>query len=278
MAGEIDADVKNFGDDRRTLIEQAERAVLTVTVVDEAVTVIISKKHWVRTRLGHGLEMSSVAFKEGDGLLAAFECRTTDHCIVICSNGRVCSVPVASLPGGRGDGVPLATQVEVAGGARIVHAFCGAAAQQVLFATTEGYGFTCSIADMVGRNKAGKQFITVEKAAVLSPVFFTPTPQSLLVAVTRAGRLLVFTLAEMKILPGGGKGVIVMGLAEHDELSSVAVIDSPNVKITGMSGTREQHIKLSGTDLQSYFGKRARGGKSLPFKPNTVVLSVIQSA
>lgn len=275
VAGEIDADVKTFGDDRRTLIEQAERAVLTVTVVDEAVTVIISKKHWVRTRLGHGLEMSSVAFKEGDGLLAAFECRTTDHCIVICSNGRVCSVPVASLPGGRGDGVPLATQVEVAGGARIVHAFCGAAAQQVLLATTEGYGFTCSIADMVGRNKAGKQFITVENAAVLSPVFFMPTPQSLLVAVTRAGRLLVFTLAEMKILPGGGKGVIVMGLAEHDELSSVAVIDSPNVKITGMAGSREQHIKLSGTDLQSYFGKRARGGKSLPFKPNTVVSSVV---
>ena len=274
VAGEIDADVKTYGDDRRTLIEQAERAVLTVAVVDEAVTVILSKKHWARTRLGHGLDMSGVAFKEGDGLLATFECRSTDHCIVICSNGRVCSVSVASVPGGRGDGVPLATLIEVASGARIVHAFCGNTAQQMVLTTNAGYGFTCCIGDMVGRNKAGKQFIAVDGAAILRPVFFTATPRSLLAAVSRAGRLLVFTLAELKNLPGGGKGVIVMGLAEGDELADVAVIDQPSVKITCMSGTREQHVKLDGAVLQGYFGKRARGGKSLSFKQNTVVLSI----
>ncbi|NNM68368.1 MAG: DNA topoisomerase IV subunit A [Gallionella sp.] len=274
VAGEIDADVKTYGDDRRTLIEQAERAVLTVAVVDEAVTVILSKKHWVRTRLGHGLDISGVAFKEGDGLLATFECRSTDHCIVICSNGRVCSVSVASVPGGRGDGVPLTSLVEVAAGARIVHAFCGIAAQQVLLATAAGYGFTCAIADMLARNKAGKQFIAADGAAILRPVFFTATPHSLLAAVSRAGRLLVFTLAEMKNLPGGGKGVIVMGLAEGDELVDVAVIDQPSVKITCMSGTREQHVKLDGAVLQGYFGTRARGGKPLLFKQNTVILSI----
>lgn len=276
VATEIDADVKTFGDDRRTLIEHAERAVLSVVVVDEAVTVIVSRKHWVRTRLGHGLDMGSVAFKDGDGLLAAFECRSTDHCIVICSNGRVCSVSVASVPGGRGDGVPLTSLVEVAAGARIVHAFCGVAAQQVLLATAAGYGFTCAISDMLARNKAGKQFITVEGAAILAPALFTPTPQSLIAAVSRAGRFLVFTLAEMKNLPGGGKGVIILGLAEGDELADVAVINRPSVKITGMSGTREQHIRLDGAVLQGYFGKRARGGNSLPFKINTVALSIAQ--
>ncbi|NNM80654.1 MAG: DNA topoisomerase IV subunit A [Gallionella sp.] len=275
VAGEIEADVKTYGDERRTLIEQAERAVLTVAVVDEPVTVIISNKHWARTRQGHGLDMSGIAFKDGDGLLAAFECRSTDHCIVVCSNGRVCSIPVASLPGGRGDGVPLATLVEVASGARIVHAFCGNAAQQVVLATTAGYGFICCIGDMLGRNKAGKQFIAVDGAAILGPVSFTATPHSLLAAVSRAGRLLVFTLAELKNLPGGGKGVIVMGLAEGDELVDVAVIDQPSVTITCMSGTREQHVKLDGAVLQGYFGKRARGGKSLSLKQNYVVLSIV---
>jgi topoisomerase-4 subunit A len=114
----------------------------------------------------------------------------------------------------------------------------------------------------------------VEDATILAPVFFTPTPQSLVVAVSRAGRLLVFTLAELKNLPGGGKGVIVLGLAEGDELADVAVINQPSVKITGLSGTREQHIKLDGMVLQGYFGKRARGGKSLPLKMNTVLLSI----
>ena len=275
VASEIDADVKTYGDDRRTLIEQAERAVLTVAVVDEPVTVIISKKHWARTRQGHGLDLSSVAFKEGDGLLGVYECRTTDHCIVVCSNGRVCSIPVAQLPGGRGDGVPLTTLIEVAGGARIVHAFCGAANQSVLLASEAGYGFTCVISDMVGRNKAGKQFITVEDATILKPLLYTPTAQSLVVAVSRAGRMLLFTLAELKNLPGGGKGVIVLGLAEGDGLADVAVIDQPVVRILGYSGTREQAIKLDGASLQGYFGKRARGGKSLPLKANTVLVKIV---
>jgi topoisomerase-4 subunit A len=275
VASEIDADVKIFGDDRRTLIEQAERAVLSVAVVDEAVTVIISNKHWARTRLGHGLEMSSIAFKEGDGLLASFECRTTDYCIVICSNGRVCSIPVASLPGGRGDGVPLATLIDVASGARIVHAFCGNTAQQVLLATNAGYGFTCVIGDMVGRNKAGKQFITVDDAAVvLNPVLFTASTQSWVAAVSRSGRLLVFTLAELKNLPSGGKGVILLGLAEHDEMTGAIVINRLSVKITVSSGSREQQIKLEGAILESYFGKRARGGKSLPTKGSSAVITI----
>ncbi|MGB8516427.1 MAG: DNA topoisomerase IV subunit A [Gallionella sp.] len=278
VANEIDADVKTFGDDRRTLIEQAERAVLSMAVVDEAVTVIISNKHWARTRQGHGLEMSSVTFKEGDGLLASFECRSTDHCIVICSNGRVCSIPVASLPGGRGDGVPLATLIEVASGARIVQVLCGSGEQQVMLASSAGYGFTCCISDMVGRNKAGKQFITLEDATILHPVLFTPTPQSLVAAVSRAGRLLVFTLAELKNLPGGGKGVIIMGLAEGDELADVAVIAKPTLKIVGIAGAREQQIKLEGVGVQSHFGKRARGGKLLSLKPNTSVVSIVDAS
>ena len=278
VANEIDADVKTYSDERRTLIEQAERAVLSVAVVDEPVTVIISAKHWARTRLGHGLDITTIAFKEGDALLASFECRTTDQCIVICSNGRVCSIPVAQLPGGRGDGVPLATLIEVASGARIVHVLCGDAAQQLLLATNAGYGFSCTLGDMVGRNKAGKQFITVDGATILPPVSFSGKPQSLVVAASRAGRLLVFTLVELKNLPGGGKGVIVLGLAEGDELAAVTVIDQPSVLVAVTTGAKEQSLKLEGSALQGYFGKRARGGKSLPVKGNTVVRGIKQLA
>ena len=135
VAKEIDDDVKSFGDDRRTLIEQAERVLLVAQTVDEPVTVIVSLKHWARTRQGHNLDLSSLPFKDGDGLLASFECRTTDQCIVICDNGRVCSIPVHQLPSGRGDGAPLATFIELAPGARIAQVVCGHAGQHVLIAT-----------------------------------------------------------------------------------------------------------------------------------------------
>jgi topoisomerase-4 subunit A len=171
--------------------------------------------------------------------------------------------------------VPLATLIDVASGARIVHAFCGNTAQQVLLATNAGYGFTCVIGDMVGRNKAGKQFITVDDAAVvLNPVLFTASTQSWVAAVSRSGRLLVFTLAELKNLPSGGKGVILLGLAEHDEMTGAIVINRLSVKITVSSGSREQQIKLEGAILESYFGKRARGGKSLPTKGSSAVITI----
>ncbi|MFA6016004.1 MAG: DNA topoisomerase IV subunit A [Gallionellaceae bacterium] len=272
VASEIDADTLTFGDDRRTLIQESQRVAPVINVVDEPVTVLISKKHWARTRQGHGLDLSTLAFKDGDGLLAKFECRTTDHCIVICDNGRVCSIPVAQLPSGRGDGVPLATLIEVASGAKIAHVICGKAEQSVLLATAAGYGFSATLGDMVGRTKAGKQFITVEKEAILPPALFTPTDHSLVAAASSGGRLLVFLLAEMKQLQGGGKGVIIMGLGEGEELCAATVINQAEIKVTGTTGTREHTIKLSGAALQSHFGKRARGGKSLAakFKPKSI--------
>ncbi len=268
VAREIDDDIKAYGDDRRTLIEQAERVVLSATVVDEPVTVIISGKYWGRTRLGQGLDLSGISFKEGDKLLTSFECRSTDHCVVICSNGRVCSIPVSQLPGGRGDGVPLTTLIELASGAKIVHVICGSIEQNVLLATSASYGFVCRLADMVGRNKAGKQFITIgSDEQILMPVLFTPNEQSWVISASRAGRLLTFPLAEMKRLTGGGKGLIVMGLEEGDALVSLIVTVRSKLTVVALSSTgREQVMRLSEADLQSHFGKRARMGKMLPLK------------
>ncbi len=274
VAKEIDDDIKTYGDERRTLIEQAERVVLTAQVVDEPVTVIVSKKHWGRTRQGHGLDLSGVSFKDGDGLLGAFECRTTDHCIVICSNGRVCSIPVHALPGGRGDGVPLATLIDVASGARIVHVICGNAEQNVMLATAAGYGFTCTLGNMVGRNKAGKQFLSVEGEAILAPALFTPSDNALVVAACRSGRVLAFLLAEMKQLAGGGKGVVVMGMADKDELVAVTVINQPKVTVLTSTGSKEQSMQLNDRDLQNHFGKRARIGKALALKGKAVVTAL----
>ncbi|MBC8844967.1 hypothetical protein IAI16_33810, partial [Escherichia coli] len=45
---EIEADAKQYGDDRRTLIQQEKRATFEAKVVDEPVTVVVSQKGWVR--------------------------------------------------------------------------------------------------------------------------------------------------------------------------------------------------------------------------------------
>ena len=110
---EIEADAKQFADARRTLIQEEKKVVAEVKVVDEPTTVIISDKGWVRTRQGHGVDSGTLSFKAGDSLHGTFECRTVDQLLAFGSNGRIYSVPVAQLPGGRGDGQPVTTLIEL---------------------------------------------------------------------------------------------------------------------------------------------------------------------
>ncbi|TFV02630.1 DNA topoisomerase IV subunit A, partial [Bacillus stratosphericus] len=76
MVKEMQADMKQYGDPRRTLVEEAGRATLTQTTADEPVTIILSNKGWIRSRSGHNLDLSQTAFKEGDGLKQVLEGRS----------------------------------------------------------------------------------------------------------------------------------------------------------------------------------------------------------
>jgi len=273
VTGEIEADAKTYGDARRTLIEEAEVTKVVAPVSNEPVTVFISERFWVRTRQGHGVDASSIAFKDGDSVAAVYECRTTDQCIVICSNGRACSIPVSSLPSGRGDGAPLATFIELAPGARISQAICGKTDTQVLLSTTAGYGFTCSIGDMVGRTKAGKQFISVKDDDAILPPAVIATPENAVVAaLSSSNKLLLFMLADLKELSGGGKGMMLMDIKKGDEMSSCRVITEPSLTLTGMSGSKPKELVLEGKELQYYFAGRARAGKAVETKLKTLKL------
>ncbi|OYZ55263.1 MAG: DNA topoisomerase IV subunit A, partial [Hydrogenophilales bacterium 16-61-112] len=68
---EIRADMKKYGDDRRTRIEAAQSVTASTTseesMVDEPVTVIVSLNGWLRTRQGHGVDRASIQYKAGDG-------------------------------------------------------------------------------------------------------------------------------------------------------------------------------------------------------------------
>ena len=167
MVKEIEADAKQFADARRTLIQAEKKAVAEVKVLDEPVTVVVSQKGWVRTRQGHGHEAGSFAFKAGDGLYGTFECRTVDQLIVFGSNGRVYSVPVASLPGGRGDGQPVTTLIELEAGTQLLHYFAGPPQAQLLLASSGGYGFLAQVENLVSRQKGGKAFVTLGEGETL---------------------------------------------------------------------------------------------------------------
>ncbi len=265
LVTELREDAKKFGDARRTLIERAEVAEVEVPVIDEPLTVILSQKGWIRARQGHGIEAASITFKEGDGLLALQECRSVDAVTFIASHGRVYTVAASALPGGRGDGQPITSLIELGLGARVVGMVCGQPAQKLLLATTDGYGLICAPANLNARNKAGKQFVNLnEGAQLLKPHAFDPQRAKAVAAVSQQGRLLIFLLEEMKELPSGGRGVILMGLDQDETLTGAVALGGEVLVVSGTGrGGKAAEQRLSAKELNEYAGKRARKGKQI---------------
>jgi topoisomerase IV subunit A len=263
VAREIEDDAKKYGDARRTLIEQAERAAVEVKVLDEPVTVIVSDKGFVRARGGHGHDPAQFGFKTGDALYAAFECRTVDQLIAIGSNGRVYSVPVAQLPSARGDGAPVSSMIELEAGTRLVGYVAGPADAPLLLATSKGYGFATALGDMVSRQKAGKQFITVDEGAEpLRPQLVNAASDRMIACLSAKGRVLAFDAAEIKALAGGGRGVTLMDLDDGETLLAALPIGAGAVlhATRGPAG-KAVEVKLLGPSLEAQRGHRARKGR-----------------
>ncbi len=268
LVKEIEADAAKFGDARRTLIEQTDKAVFTVSVLDEPVTVILSQKGWIRARPGHEIDPASVSFKEGDALLAMQACRSVDAVILIGSNGRMYTVMASSLPSGRGDGSPLTSLIELPLGARIIGMIAGPTTRRLLLATSNGFGFTCEPADLLSRTKAGKQFVNLDDGhVVLTPQLFDAATAQAIAAVSQNGKLLLFPIDEMKHLAAGGKGVIVMALDDGETLIAAIAVGTRPLLVRGIGrGGKATEIRLNTNQLNDYAGRRARKGKLLPSK------------
>jgi len=278
---EIEADAKQFGDARRTLIEEAQKAVAEQKVVDEPVTVIISEKGWVRARTGIGHDAAQFTFKAGDSLHGAFECRTVDTLLGFGNNGRIYSVPVSALPNARGDGVPITTLCDLSGGTpgnavRILHYFAGNGATSLLLASSAGYGFIAKAGDMVSRLKGGKAFMSLDEGDVPLAPKVIPDAASAVACLTEGARLLVFGLDEMKTLSKGGTGVKLIDLEGKDKLLAVQPITQRGVLVSGIGrASKPQEASLGATALADHFGKRARKGKQLAAKLKPVSMAAI---
>jgi topoisomerase-4 subunit A len=264
---EIEADAKLYGDDRRTLIEEAQKAVAEQRIVDEPVTVIVSEKGWVRARTGIGHDPAQFTFKPGDSLGAAFECRTVDTLLCVGDNGKVYSVPVAALPGARGDGVPITTLVDLSGGGRILYYFAGTADTRLLLATSTGFGFISKAGDMVTRLKGGKSFLTLDDGAVPLPPRVVADNAGAIACLSEKGRVLVFGIDEMKVLTNGGRGVVLMELEPKETLLAAQPISQKGLNVIGTwAGDKPRTVELFASGLEPHFGKRARKGKPLSAK------------
>ncbi|MEQ1536017.1 MAG: DNA topoisomerase IV subunit A [Burkholderiaceae bacterium] len=280
MIKEIETDAKQFADERRTLIQTEKKSVVEVKIVDEPVTVVVSAMGWVRARTAHGHEASSFAFKAGDDLYGTFECRTVDTLLAFGGNGRVYSVPVAMLPGARGDGQPVTTLIELESGTKLVHYFAGPASASLLLSSSAGYGFLATVESMTSRLKAGKAFVTCNEGESMNrpslaanAAAVPPFAATHVACASTGGRILTFEINDLKAMTNGGRGLMLIDLEAKDTLAGAAAYTrSINIKGIGRGGKpREETLEIR--SLNNARAARARKGKAadLGFKPTDVI-------
>jgi topoisomerase IV subunit A len=265
---EIEADAKEYGDERRSKLVEREAAQAmeeTELVTNEPVTVVLSTGGFVRAAKGHELDPRTLSYKTGEGFLAAARGRSTQLAVFMDSTGRAYSLPAHSLPSARGQGEPLSGRLDPPDGAKFAGVALGEPDDLWLLATDAGYGFTVRLGEMHSRNRAGKTVLKLtDNAKVLCPVA-VPGADALLAAVNDEGRLLVFPVADLPEMPRG-KGNKIFGiptkkaLAREELMVAVAVL-APGQKLVIWCG--ERNMTLSWKELDAHRGERAQRGAVL---------------
>jgi topoisomerase-4 subunit A len=267
---ELRADAEKFGDARRSpLVEREVAHALdeSALVASEPVTVVLSQKGWARAAKGHDIDAEALNYREGDGLLAAVKARTTQQVAFIDSTGRAYSTPAHTLPSARGNGEPLTGRFSPAAGASFDAVVAGDNDTRLILATDFGYGFVNRFESLTGRNKAGKQIISLSDGAkVLAPQVSADPARDRIVVVTSEGHLLMFSVAELPELDKGKGNKLIeipkKQLAEGERVAGVAVVAEGKGEVTLYAGARKLTLKWA--DLVEYGGNRATRGNLLP--------------
>ncbi len=263
LAEEIKSIQKSFGQKtelgkRRTIIADAPQEVeiaIEAMIEKEPITVVLSKKGWIRSIKGHLDSLDDLKFKEGDALKATLKTYTTDYILLFTTNGRFYTILGNNIAGGRGFGEPLRLSVDVSEDADIVTMLTYQPDIQLLVASQNGKGFLVKSNDVIAQTRAGKIILNLADGdkAVLCKV-----ANATHVAVIGTNRkMIVFKTEEIPTMTRGS-GVILQRYQEA-KLSDVKFFNiEDGLSFPSGNGMRvERNISL-------WLARRATVGKIPP--------------
>ncbi len=232
---------------------------LTQAMVErEPITVVISKKGWIRALKGHVQDRSSFSFKGDDALQTAFFTETTAKVLVLASNGKVFTLDASKLPGGRGFGDPIRLMIELEETAEIVSAFPYKPGSKLLMVTSEGRGFVAPADDVVANTRKGRQVLNVDGKTVA--VLAVPADGDHVAIIGENRKLLCFPISEVAEM-GRGKGVRLQRYKDGGLSDAKTFNLAEGLTWLDTSG---RTWTVTQADLLEWLGHRAEAGRLPP--------------
>ena len=267
ISWEIRAVRKTFGPEtplgrRRTTfadVPQTDEIDLTEAMIErEPVTVVVSKKGWIRALKGHVQDISALTFKGDDGLMLSFHTETTAKVLLLVSTGKVFTLDASKLPGGRGFGEPVRLMIDVEESAEIIAAFPYRPGVKLLMVTSDGRGFVVATDDVIANTRKGRQVLNVD--APDRALLAIPAEGDHVAIVGENRKLLCYPLSEMLEM-SRGKGVRLQKYKDGG-VSDVKVFKLAD----GLTwqDTSGRTWTVAGDDLKEWLGHRSEAGRLPP--------------
>jgi topoisomerase-4 subunit A len=270
VKNELIADAEKYGDDRRSqlIVREAAQALREEDLIpSEPCTVVLSKSGWVRAAKGHDIDATTLNFKAGDEFQHAARGRSNQQAVFLDSSGRAYSLPAHSLPSARSLGEPLTSRFTPADGGQFLYAISGDSQQQLVLASSYGYGFVTETANLHSKMKAGKAMISLPgDSSPVAPAIITSAEVDTVVCVTSDGYLLAFPLSDLPALSKGKGNKLInippKRLKAGEEYMIGMVVVAEGQEILVWAGQR--YLRLGKKDLLHFKGERAKRGHKLP--------------
>ncbi len=290
--GEVRKELESLGDEigskRRTALGTSDEIAEfdpQAYIVRENTHIVISTEGWVR-RIGRISTLDKLRMREGDQLLTVLPCSTLDNAIFFSSDGTAYTLPAEQIPASTGYGEPLSKHIRLSDGATLFTAISTdtrftppdtevddqpAPAPYLMIVTASGQVMRLSLSTFrLPSTKSGRRYCRlVEKDRVVYAELVEETDTMFL--ISREARLIHFSVSDVPVLSGAGKGVRGIKLDVGDVLLGAQKMSRPSDTLK----------VINDNDKPMSFGQMkytitGRGGKGVKVAHRSTIKSIVK--
>jgi DNA gyrase subunit A len=259
-------------DRRRTLIESVEEVEFTADdfIVEEDNVVIVSRDGWLK-RQKEVRDLSTTRLREGDTVLAVLPGSTRASIALFTNLGVAYTSRIVDVPASTGYGEPVQKLFKLRDGERVIAAFSldprviGTIAARregavppvhALAVTSDGFSLRFGFEPFVEpTTRSGRRYARPSGSVEVVGVSRI-TGDEVVIAATRDARAILCRADEVNYLSGPGKGVILIKLADDDQvLGFIASVGDRDLMRVETSRGSEQTISTTKYEVTGRGGK-----------------------
>lgn len=263
-----------FADRRRTGIGSSEEITefaAETYIVRENTNVVVTREGWLK-RVGRLAKVESTRVREGDSVLDVLPGSTVDNAIFFSSDGVAYTLSIDQVPPSSGYGEPLAKHVRMGDGVSVVMAIStdprftpedeveddASTLPHLLIATAQGQVMRVSLSTFrPPSTKVGRKYCRLRKGDRVVHVELITEHQTMFLA-TRMARIIHFSLDDVPVLSGPGKGVKGIRMESGDEVLGAKLLSRPSdtLRVQNSNGTTLSFGQMK-------YNVTSRGGKGV---------------